>query len=96
MTTESSLARRSLVRVFIALIALLALTASATLLPAGPWSLPIALGIATVKLGLIFFYFMQLRDRGGMIRIFAVAGFFWLVVAGTLIFADYLTRGWMF
>jgi cytochrome c oxidase subunit 4 len=96
MASETVTSKATLARVFCALIGLLALTALATLLPPGPWSLAIALGIATAKLALIFLYFMQVRYRGGLIRLFAIAGFFWLAVAGALTFADYFTRGWMF
>lgn len=97
MTTQrrSAPTHTALFVVFAALLVLLALTAAATRLPPGPWSLPIALGIATAKAALIFLYFMRLRYQRAMVRIFAVAGFFWLAVAGALTFADYLTRGWM-
>lgn len=87
--------RAGLCGVFAALMALLGLTAAATWLPPGPWSLPIALVIASAKIALIFLYFMRLRYQRGMVRIFAVAGFFWLAAAGVLMFADYLTRAWM-
>jgi cytochrome c oxidase subunit IV len=72
---------------------LLVFTALATLLPPGPWALPVALAIATAKTALIFWYFMQLRQQDGMVRVFASAGFAWLAIAGVLTFADYLTRG---
>jgi caa(3)-type oxidase subunit IV len=45
-----------------------------------------------VKLALIFYYFMQLRQHRGFVRVFAIAGFFWLGLAMTLTFSDYLTR----
>jgi cytochrome c oxidase subunit 4 len=75
-----------------ALIVLLALTAAATLLPPGPWSLPLSLLIATAKLAIVFLIFMQLRYQRGLVRIFALAGFLWLTFALVLIFADYFTR----
>ncbi len=84
--------RATLVRVYLGLLALLALTAFAARWPTGAWSLPVALAIATAKLALIFYYFMQLRQHRGFVRIFACAGFFWLALAATLTFADYLTR----
>lgn len=93
MTTNAlSLPRLGLV--YVSLLALLGLTATATLLPPGPWSTPIALGIATAKGALIFFYFMRLRERPGLIRLFALAGFFWLAILLVLTFADFFTRGW--
>lgn len=92
VTSESSPC--TLYRAFAGLILLLALTALGAKLAPGPWSLPLALGLATAKVTLIFLYFMRLRWQPGMVRIFALAGFFWLVIAGALTLADYLTRGW--
>ncbi len=95
MAREPRISRVTLLVNFLALMVLLALTALATYLPPGPWALPIALIIAFAKLALIGLYFMHLRHQPAMVRIFAVAGFFWLAVIGVLTFADYLTRGWM-
>ena len=86
----------TLIGVYPGLLVLLSLTALGARLPAGPWSLPIALSIAIAKLGLIFYYFMNLRQHRGMTWIFAAAGFFWLAIALVLTFSDYLTRNWLF
>ena len=83
-----------LVLVYAALLALLALTAAATLLPRGPWSNPIALGVATAKTGLIALYFMRLRYQPGLVRLFALAGLFWLAILLVLSLADFFTRAW--
>lgn len=88
--------RSTLFRAYGALMVLLALTAAATLLPKGPWSLPIALTIAIAKTAVVFLVFMQLRYQRGLVRIFAIAGFFWLAIAGVLTFSDYLTRDWLY
>jgi cytochrome c oxidase subunit 4 len=91
--TNHGIKRATLFRAYGALLVLLALTALASRLPTGRWSLPISLAIATAKLAVIFLFFMQLRYQRGIVRIFACAGFFWLGIAGVLIFSDYLTRG---
>ncbi len=91
-----SATRSTLFRAYGALMLLLALTAAATFLPKGPWSLPISLTIAVAKTAVVFLFFMQLRYQRGLVRIFAIAGFFWLAIAGVLTFADYLTRDWLF
>ena len=91
--TAHALSLPRLVLVYLVLLALLALTAVATLLPPGSWSTPIALGIAGTKAALIFIFFMRLRERSGLIRIFALAGFFWLAILVGLTFVDYFTRG---
>jgi cytochrome c oxidase subunit IV len=92
MPADAITTRTTLFRVYLGLLVLLALTAVAARLPAGAWSLPTALTIATAKVALIFYYFMQLRYHRGFVRVFALAGFFWLALAATLTFADYLTR----
>ncbi len=93
LSTHAPTAVSTLVLVFLALLVLLVFTALATLLPPGPWALPLAMLIAAEKTALIFWYFMQLRSQDGMVRVFASAGFVWLAIAGVLTFADYLTRG---
>ncbi|HWL17824.1 MAG TPA: cytochrome C oxidase subunit IV family protein [Opitutus sp.] len=84
--------RSTLFRSYGVLMLLLALTAAATRLPPGPWTLPVSLVIALAKTAIVFLYFMQLRYQRGLVRIFALAGFVWLGIAGLLTFADYLTR----
>lgn len=95
-TTIEPITRAALIRVYLGLLVLLTLTALATRLPAGPWSLPIALTVAVAKTGLIFYYFMNLRRHRGMVWIFAAGGFLWLAIAQVLTFSDYFTRGWNF
>jgi cytochrome c oxidase subunit IV len=79
---------------YLALLLLLVLSAGASFAPLGAWQAPVALIIAATKMALVFLFFMQLRYRSGLVRVFAVAGFFWLALIGGLTFADYLTRGW--
>jgi cytochrome c oxidase subunit 4 len=83
-----------LLAVYAALLCLLALTAGATMLPAGWWSTPIGLFIGFAKAFLIACFFMNLRGQAGLVRTFAVAGLFWLAVMMVLTASDYLTRAW--
>lgn len=85
--------RSLLVAVYGALLALLVLTAILAFLPLGGFAVPAALLVASVKVALIFLYFMRLRYQRGLVRLFAVSGFYWLAIIGLLTFADYLTRG---
>jgi cytochrome c oxidase subunit 4 len=89
-----ALTRKTCLWNYAALMALLVLTALASAAPLGPWQAPVALTIAAAKMALVFLFFMQLRYQRGLVRIFAVAGFFWLAIIGVLTFGDYLTRGW--
>jgi cytochrome c oxidase subunit 4 len=83
-----------LLLVYLALIFLLGLTATATVLPTGWWSTPIGLLVAGVKIILIACFFMNLRNQSGLVRIFAGAGLFLLLIMIVLTTSDYVTRAW--
>lgn len=69
-----------LVLVYVALILLLAATMGSAALELGAIKPLINIGIAIVKAGLVFWFFMQLRDATGLVRLFAAAGVFWLLI----------------
>jgi cytochrome c oxidase subunit 4 len=87
---------RPLLSVYAALMVLLAATAGASFLPPGWWSTPISLSIAIAKASLVFVVFMRLRNQPGLVRVFALAGFFWLAILIILSLSDFLTRAWPF
>jgi cytochrome c oxidase subunit IV len=78
--------------VFALLLGLLALTVAAAHLPLGEWSVVTALSIAAAKAVLIGLYFMHLRHADNLVRVFSLAGLFWLLLLMTLVMADYVTR----
>ncbi len=82
-----------LLRTFAGLILLLGLTVGASYLPLGPFGPVAALGIAGAKALLILLYFMQVRYKSGLTRLFVGTGFFWLGILFVLTLSDYLTRG---
>ncbi len=84
--------RAGLFAAYGSLLLLLAATAAASSLPLGAFKAPLALAIAAAKAFVIFTVFMQLRYERGLVRVFALAGFFWLGILGSLTLADYLTR----
>ncbi|MDB6093225.1 MAG: caa(3)-type oxidase, subunit [Verrucomicrobia bacterium] len=84
---------RPVLLVFAGLMAALMLSAAASYGLSGTSGTVVSLFFATVKLALIFAFFMKLREQAGLVRLFAMAGFFWLAIAGVLIAADYATRG---
>ncbi len=79
--------------IYAALLGLLVLTAVAAKIDMGIFNFPVAMLIAAAKTTLIFLFFMHLYYQRGMVRLFAVSGFFWLAIMGALTFTDYLTRG---
>lgn len=85
---------RTILLVWAALLALLALTVAASFAPLGR-ALPfVSYGIAVAKTALVVWVFMELRVRGGLQRIALGVGFVWLAILLLLLFADTLTRGW--
>lgn len=81
--------------VFGGLMALLAATVGIAYVHLGRLNVVAALTIATIKTVLIMLYFMHLRYSSRLLWVFVVAGFFWLGIIFTLVFSDYLTRGWL-
>jgi cytochrome c oxidase subunit 4 len=82
----------TLVGVWVALMALLAITVGATFGPFGAWKPVINLAVAFAKAGLIFWVFMHVREQRGLARLVAVAFLAWLAILLGLSQADLLTR----
>jgi cytochrome c oxidase subunit 4 len=82
------------IAVFLALLALTALTTAVAFVDLGGWNNVAALTIAVVKALLVILYFMHLRTSDRFTWVLAGAGFFWLLIllGGTL--DDLLTRNW--
>jgi cytochrome c oxidase subunit 4 len=59
--------------VWVALMALLALTVALTFAPLGPWRLAISLAIAAAKAALVGSVFMELRGASSNVRLVAAA-----------------------
>jgi len=89
---------RSYLNVFFALMLLTALTTAAAFVDFGSFNDVIAMAIAGTKAGLVIAIFMHVKYQSPLIRIFAVAGFAWLLIFFVLILTDYQARlpvpGW--
>jgi cytochrome c oxidase subunit 4 len=79
-------------RCWLALIILLALTTGSAFIPLGTANLFISLGIAVMKALIVLLFFMELRASVALVRVFAAAGFFWLMIMIALTTADYTHR----
>jgi cytochrome c oxidase subunit 4 len=88
--------RRNYFFVYLALMLLLAATIGAAMIDLGPLNWLIAISIAIVKAVLVILFFMHVRASSQVVRVFAIAGFFWLAILIGLSLTDYLTRpqGW--
>lgn len=56
------------------------------------WNLVVALVIAGCKMSLIVAFFMHVKYGSKLTRVFAAAGFLWLVIFFVLLFCDYYGR----
>jgi cytochrome c oxidase subunit 4 len=85
-------ARKRLTIVWLALLALLALTVAGSFTVTGAASAVVSFGVAAAKAALIFWFFMQLRTEKGLIRVFALAAIAWLAILLVFATIDYATR----
>ena len=83
---------RTYVLTWLALLVLVALTVASAYVKLGSFNLVASLLISVAKTALVMALFMELRRERATTVVFAVAGFFWvlLLIAPTL--SDVLTR----
>lgn len=86
---------RTYVIVFVALLALAALTTAAAGVDLGIFNTVVALAIAATKMTLVALFFMHVWYKRGLTRIIILASFFWLALLMTLTLVDVFTRGWI-
>jgi cytochrome c oxidase subunit 4 len=79
-------------RCWLALMVLLAATTASAFVPLGSFNLVVSLGIAVTKALIVLLFFMELRGSPALVRSFAAAGFFWLLIMIALTGADYWHR----
>jgi cytochrome c oxidase subunit IV len=89
MSRETSL----LLLTWASLMALLAITVAAALLPIGPVKGAVNIGAALVKAALIYWVFMHLRQVSGFLRVAAAGAALWIVLLGGMLYTDIVSRG---
>ena len=80
MKAEDRRVVRTYALVWLTLLVLVALTVASSYLKLGSFNLITSLVISTIKTGLVMALFMELRRASGTVAVFAIAGFFWLVL----------------
>jgi len=90
--SDPPLLLRREVLTWLALMALLALTAGSAFVPMGMLNLVVNLAIALAKALLVVFMFMHVRRGTPMIRVFALAGLMWLALLAGLSCTDFAVR----
>jgi|SRR5579859_5196057 cytochrome c oxidase subunit 4 len=61
----------------------------------GAWNIVVALLIAFFKMMLVILFFMNAKADSPLTKLFAGAGFFWMILLLGQFFIDYVSRGWM-
>jgi cytochrome c oxidase subunit 4 len=85
---------KSLIIIWLILVVLHFTILGLSLLRIGSLGTPLILTLAFGQMILVMLYFMELRHSHKMMRLFAAAGFFWLLLQFTLTASDYFTRGY--
>jgi cytochrome c oxidase subunit 4 len=79
--------------IYLLLMVLLVVTVAVAFFDLGAFNLPVAMLIASVKAGLVVWFFMHVDHASVMIRFCVGASLVGLFLAFLFTFADYLTRG---
>jgi cytochrome c oxidase subunit IV len=61
----------------------------------GPFNIVVALLIAFFKMMLVILFFMNVKAESPLTKLFAGAGFFWMILLLGQFFIDYMSRNWM-
>lgn len=94
--SEPIVSVRRYVLVLIALVLLTVLTVAISFAPlAGHWHIVAGLSIGAVKASLVGLFFMHLIHSRHLNWIVVAASVFWILILFSLIFADYLIRGFI-
>ena len=93
---EHIVPRRTYYLIFIALIILTGVTAAVSFVDLKEWSAAVALLIACFKASLVALFFMHLRyEQSKIVKVWTIAGLFWLSILLILSMTDYATRGFL-
>ena len=95
MTDSAAHARvpRIYLGIFVALLALTAITVLVSYVDLGALNTPIALFIAALKAALVILFFMHVKDSSPLVWLALLAGFFWLGILVVLTMGEVATRG---
>jgi len=85
---------KTYVGIFLALMALTALTTGVAYIDLGAFNTVAALTIAVVKMLLVVLFFMHVKYATKLTKVIIMAGFFWLAIMMTFSLSDELSRHW--
>lgn len=88
-------ARKTHLLAYLVLLALTLATALIAFLDLGPFSMVIAIAIATIQASVIAGFFMHALYESALVRVVAAGGVVWFLIMLTLALNDFITRGWL-
>lgn len=91
--SSTAIPKKIYLRVWIALVLLLALTWGLAEINLGPFNNVAALGISVTKMLLVVLFFMHGKYEKPITWIFITGGLIWFLIMIDLTMSDYLTRG---
>ncbi len=92
---QNSASIRTYTLTFAGLLALALATSLIGMVDLGPFSMPTAVIIASMKAVLIAAFFMNAIYGSKVIQVILSAGIIWVLIMLSLTLSDYMTRGWV-
>lgn len=86
---------RTYVLVWLTLTIMTFVTFYVSTIDLGEWNIVVALLIAFFKMMLVVLIFMNVKSESPLTKLFAAAGFFWLILLLGQVAIDYISRTWM-
>ncbi|HLK20175.1 MAG TPA: cytochrome C oxidase subunit IV family protein [Bryobacteraceae bacterium] len=86
---------RTYVLVWLTLTIMTIVTYYVSKIEMGEWNIVVALLIAFFKMMLVVLIFMNVKAESPLTKLFAAAGFFWLILLLGQVAIDYISRTWM-
>ena len=92
---EPVVSLRTYTLTWLALLGLALATTLIGLLNLGPFSMAVAILIATAKAALVVAFFMHGKYESKLVRVIIAAGVVWVLILVSNTLGDYITRGWL-
>jgi cytochrome c oxidase subunit IV len=86
---------RTYVLVWLTLTIMTFVTFYVSTIDLGEWNIVVALLIAFFKMMLVVLIFMNVKSESPLTKLFAAAGFFWMILLLGQVAIDYISRTWM-
>ncbi len=90
-----AVSRKTYMFTWLGLLGLTLLTTLVGFMNMGPFSMVIAVAIATMKAALIAGFFMHALYEKNLVRVILAGGVIWFLILVSMTMTDYITRGWL-